>query len=49
MQYDHDDPIPVRIVQRGEYEGPEGEVRLAFDTWVVKVLVVLYVVGCLTS
>lgn len=41
----HDDPIPVRIVQRGEYDGPDGELRLRFDVWVLKVLIVLTVIG----
>lgn len=46
MQHPYDDdPVPVRIVPRGEYDGPEGEMRLAFDAWVLKVLIVLAVIG----
>lgn len=40
-----DDPVPVRIVPRGEYDGPDGEIRLAFDVWILKAFVVLLVIG----
>lgn len=41
------EPVPVRIVHGDPYAGPDGQTRLAFEAWVLKVLVVLYVVGAL--
>ncbi|MDO9410110.1 hypothetical protein [Patulibacter sp.] len=40
-------PIPVRIVRGDPYAGPDGQVRLAFEAWVLRVLIVLYVVGAI--
>jgi hypothetical protein len=45
----HDEPIRVRIVPSDRYEydnSPDGPARLAFDAWVLRVLIVLYVIGC---
>jgi hypothetical protein len=42
-----DGPIPVRIVRGDPYAGPDGQIRLAFDAWVLRVLIVLYVVSAI--
>jgi hypothetical protein len=41
------EPIPVRIVRGDPYAGPDGQTRLAFEAWVLRVLVILYVVGAI--
>lgn len=45
----HDEPIPVRIVREGEDAGRDEEARLRFEVWVLKLMVVLYVVGRLAT
>jgi hypothetical protein len=42
-----DGPVPVRIVRGDPYAGPDGQIRLAFDAWVLRVLIVLYVVSAI--
>jgi hypothetical protein len=43
------EPVPVRVVRGDPYAGPDGEIRLAFDAWVLRALIVLYVVGSIVT
>lgn len=41
-----DEPIPVRIAATERYDNtPEGRIRLEFDAWAFRLLIVLTIVG----